>query len=121
MSPYVDLLKPLKKQYFDPDFRPFGASGPELPACAIETEPGDVLVFPEEIYHGAFNGAIGRTQLAVNFAANPVSEEQVAFVKALYDRPQNTSFVPPRAYVDSERPRLRRMVSRLLELGFEPE
>ena len=121
VPPFVHLLKPLKKQYFDQSFRPFGVSGPELPSCAIRTQPGDVLVFPEEIYHGAFNGAVGRTQLAINFAANPVSEKQIGFVKGLYERPENTSFIPLRAYVDSDRPRLRRMVSRLCELGFEPE
>ena len=121
MPPFVDMLKPLKKQYFDQSYHPFGVSGPELPSCAIETEPGDALVFPEEIFHGAFNGAVGRTQLAVNFAANPVSEKQIEFVRGLYGRPGHTSFIPPRAYVNSNRPRLRNMVSRLCELGFNPE
>ncbi len=120
VSPFVDTLKPLKKQYFDQSYRPFGLTGPELYGHVIESRPGDVVVFPEEIFHAAFHGGSGRAQLAINFAANPVSDEQVSFVRGLYDRPTNRAFMPPPTYIDSDRPRLRNMVSRLCELGFEP-
>ncbi len=120
VPPYVDSLKPLKKQFFDQSFRPFGLSGPELSGHVIETQPGDILVFPEELFHATFHGKAGRAQLAINFAANPVTEKQIEFVKSLYNRPGNTAFRPPKSYINSDRPRLRRMVSRLCELGFEP-
>lgn len=120
ISPYVDSLKPLKKQYFDQSYLPFGLTGPELHGHMVETNPGDVAVFPEEIFHAAFNGSVGRAQLTINFAANPVTDEQVAFVRGLYDRPTNRAFLPPPEYIESDRPRLRSMVSRLCKLGFQP-
>ena len=120
VPPFVDALKPLKKQFVDQSFRPFALNGPELLGHVIETQPGDVLVFPEELFHASFHGKPGRVQLAINFAANPVTQRQIDFVKGLYNRPGNTAFRPPRSYIDSDRTRLRRMVSRLRELGFEP-
>ena len=81
----------LRKQTDDPDFRPYGLLPSEISSYSIESWPGDVVVFTEEL---------------------------VAYIKSLYEK-ANYSLHPAESYVNSDRPSLRRMVSRLVELGFE--
>lgn len=113
-DPYA-ILRPV---HDDPDFRPFGLDPTEIPCVAIETEPGDVVVFTEDILHAAFGGATGRHQHAISFFRNPTTDEQVAYVRGMYERCR-FSFHPSESYINSDRPRIRRMVSRLVEWGFD--
>ena len=113
------LLQPLTAQHDDPTVVPFGVSGAELPSVAIESQPGDVVIFPETLWHAAFGGHPGRSQHAINFMANPVTDEEVAYVRGLYEG-WNYSLHPPEPIVNSDRPRLRQMVTKLVELGFGP-
>lgn len=114
-----DYLEVLRPRNYDPDFRPFGISPTEVPCWPLETEPGDVVVFPERILHGSFGGWPGRHQLCASFVANPVSESQERQMVAFH-RKAKYSFRPARSYVDSDRPRIRKMVAKMVELGFEP-
>ena len=102
-----------------PDFRPFGMLPSELPCVALECEPGDVIAFKESTLHASFGGAPGRHQHAINFVENPKTDEQVARIKGMYES-MTYSFRPSTSYIDSDRPRIRRMVSRPVEWGFEP-
>ena len=113
------LIQPLTAQQDDPTAMPFGVVGADIPSVVIESQPGDVVIFPETLWHGAFGGPPGRSQHAINFMANPVTDEEVAYVKGLYEG-WNYSLHPPEQLINSDRPRLRRMVSRLVELGFGP-
>jgi hypothetical protein len=102
-----------------PEFRPFGMLPSELPSVALECKPGDVVAFKENTLHASFGGAPGRHQHAVVFFENPKTEAQEAYIRGLYEK-MKYSFHPARSYIDSDRPRIRRMVSRLVEWGFEP-
>ena len=112
-------LMPLKAQYEDPSVHPFGISGVEMPCQIFESEPGDIIVFSEDTWHAAFGGAPGRSQHAINFMATPATDEEVAHLKKLHDG-WVYALHPHEALINSDRPRLRGMVEKLLELGFEP-
>ena len=75
-------------------------------------------MFNEHMLHAAFGGKPGRHQHAVSFMADPKTEEEVACLRNLYDG-FKYALHPAESYVNSERPRLRRTVARLVELGFE--
>jgi hypothetical protein len=55
--------------------------------------------------------------LTINFLANPRTDEHLLYLKQRYSR--GNELRPAASYVNSDRPRIRRMVSRLVELGFE--
>ena len=98
--------------------RPFDMEPTDIPSYAIESQPGDVVVFTENVLHASFGGRNGRHQHVINFGANPRTEEQVAYIRGQHDATIR-SLRPAESYVNSDRPRIRRMVSRLVELGFE--
>ena len=91
----------------------------EIPSVALEIEPGDVIVFTEAMLHASFGGRPGRHQHAVSYFANPTTEAEIERVHDVARRLPPTGR-PLEMHIDSDRPRVRRMVSRLLELGFEP-
>ena len=109
------LLRPRSD---DPDFRPFGVRPSEIPCYAAETRPGDLVVFTENTLHSSFGGSPGRYQLAINFMEAPKTEEDVAHIKNIYQRIKY-GLRPAESYVDSNNPRLRGMVSKLVGWGFE--
>ena len=75
-------------------------------------------VFTEEILHSAFGGHEGRHQHAINFMENPKTESKVRDVLKLYND-ANYSLRPSESYVDSDSPRIRRLVAKNLEMGFD--
>lgn len=113
-----DLLAVLRDRNYQANFRPFGIMPSDVPSFAIESRPGDVVVFTENVLHASFGGPDGRHQHAVNFMANPKTDTEVASVHARYESVKY-GLHPAESYVHSERPRIRRMVSRLVEWGFE--
>ena len=114
-----DLLEPLRSSYKHPDLKIFGVIPSQIPSYAFESQPGDVIVFTEAILHAAFSGKSGRQQHAISFFANPKTEEEVSFIRRQYIRTKGGSYRPSLSNINSDRPRIRRMVSRLVELGFE--
>ena len=111
------LLKEVQKSG-DPDRLLFGVPQSDLPCVALESEPGDLVVFTEDVHHASFGGKPGRQQHGISFMANPSTEDEVAFLRDLYSR-MKYSCHPPESYINSDNPRLRRMVEPLVELGFE--
>ncbi len=77
-----------------------------------------MIVFVETLLHASFGGRPGRHQHAINFFQKPKTEEQIQSVKKQYDK---STFMlrPPISNIESNNPRIRRMVSGLLELGFD--
>ena len=90
----------------------------EIPCYAAETCPGDLVIFTEDTLHSSFGGSFGRQQNAINFMENPKTDDQVAQIKKLYTR-WKYGLRPAESYVNSDRPRIRGMVSKLVEWGFE--
>jgi len=55
----------LKTTTWDP--RPhFGISGAEIPSVALETQPGDVVIFDHRIKHASFGGGVRRRMMNIN-------------------------------------------------------
>ncbi len=80
---------------------------------------GDIIVFSERTYHASFGSTKGSMQISAEYGANPSNNEQISAIKKDYND-LKFSFHPVDSYVDNENPRIRRMVSKLIELGFSP-
>ena len=113
-----DLLAPLRSSDKDPDFRPFGMRPSELACYSYESEPGDVIVFTAKLLHAAFGSKVSRQMHLISLYSNPKTEEEMAAIRALYEI-SRWGLHPAESYVNSDRPRIRRAVSRLVEWGFE--
>ena len=116
--PFADRLYPLWSQEEDPTHAPFGVVGTEVPSVWLASQPGDVIVFTERVYHASFGGK-ARLQLTSQYGANPATDEQLAEVRKQADE-HKWGFHPAESSINSDRPRVRRMVSKLVELGFTP-
>ena len=112
-----DYMYVLRNRNTSADFRPYGLAPSEVPSIPLESQPGDVLVFTEDLIHGSFGGQMPRRQLTLNYLANPRTDEQIYYLRQRYS--WGAELRPPADYVNSDRPRIRRMVARLVELGFE--
>ena len=113
-----DPLEPLRHGNKNPPELPFGVRQEEIPCQPLELGPGDLGVFTEEILHSSFGGHEGRHQHAINFMENPKTESKMRDVQKLYDD-ANYSLRPSESYVNSDSPRIRRLVAKNLELGFD--
>ena len=117
-SNYVAMrerLQPLVSQLDDPTPNCFGVDAAAIPV--LESSPGDLLIFSESTWHGAFGGEPGRTQHAISFLEKPKTETQIEHTKELYEK-WNYSLHPHPSIVASESPRLRGMVQQLVDWGF---
>ena len=56
-----------------------------LPGLAIETEPGDAIVFDEHLCHASTGGS-NRRQWRVDFVADPTDADQEAAVRGYFER-----------------------------------
>ncbi len=113
-----DHLAELRPRNDDPDFRPFGLHPHDVPAVALETEPGDVVIFTEDTLHGAFGGHAMRRHMAVSFFRLPKTQVQHAFLREQYESAR-WSFHPTQSCLNSDSPRVRRLVEPLVQLGHE--
>jgi len=116
--PFSDYLEVLWQAEDDPDCEPFGTVPEDVPCVVLNSNPGDVVVFTETVYHGSFGGT-ARMQLTAQFGSFPTSEEEERDLREMHDK-FNWSLHPAESYINSDRPRIRRMVSGLVELGFTP-
>ena len=114
-----DYYLPLRNRNTTEEFRPWGLRPDEVPHIPLESSLGDVLVFTEDIPHAAFGGPGLRVQLAIAFMANPVSAEQQGWLKER-QASSGGELRPPRSFIESDDPRMRKMVQPLVDLGFEP-
>ena len=96
---------------------PFGIGPEEVPHQALATEPGDVLVFPENLLHCAFGTSFPRRQIAISFLQLPWTEDQIIHLKAR-EALQPGGYYQPQSLLTHPNPRLRAMVTGLQELGF---
>jgi hypothetical protein len=113
-----DPYSTLREGNREADFRPFGVLPSEIPSIPLESDPGDVVVFTEDLLHAAFGGSVGRHQHAISYMENPKTEKQEDHIRALSSS-YKYALHPARSFIESDRPRLRRLVSRLMELGCE--
>lgn len=112
-----DYLFPIRNRTLQAEL-PWGIAPQEVPHLPLPSRLGDACVFTEDLPHAAF-GAVGvRRQLSFAFMANPISAHQKRWVK--YRNAMGAASTAPRAFAESDDPRLRKMVAPLLALGIEP-
>ncbi len=92
---------------------PFGVEEAEIPAYPVETEPGDVVLFNQYLWHGLHGGRKGRRFLAFKFAARPTTAQHLHTLQ-LYS---SKVFQPHETFLNSEFTRIRDMVKDLPDLG----
>ena len=115
-----DLLEPLRvvTDTAAQDSKPYGVPQSELPSVALESRPGDVVVFTESLLHASFGGSAGRYQHAMTYVQTPVQEKDIAQVRGSYER-SKYSYRPCKSSINSDNPRIRKLVAPLVEWGFE--
>ena len=116
--PLSHHLQQIHREADEPQSMFFDVTDEDIPCVALETEPGDIIVFTEPVFHSAFGSTIGRLQITAEYGSNPTTDEQLATLRKHHDT-FTWSYHPSESYINSDRPRVRRMVSRLVEWGFE--
>ena len=126
--PLHGALDPLKEQRRDPDHQPFGTDGSGLPSFPLESEPGDVVFFNQNLWHAAYGGRTGRRMFTMNFGAQPNKDAHIEYLKRQYEgnlrhveNMQHTQSgrIYEDAFLYSDSPRIQGMVGKLVELGFK--
>ena len=110
-----DLERLLDEEEDEPGF---GVAGPEVPCFPVESDPGDVVLFNQTIWHASFGGRPGRRMLALSYMPSPKTEAHAAYLRELYKAVSNKSLNKD-PFLNGDRPRLRAIVSRLKTLGLE--
>jgi len=59
----------------------FGTTGNDVPSYALETEPGDMIMFNQALYHAVYGKAGQRQYLALKYAAKPTTEHHIESLK----------------------------------------
>src|SRR5262249_59181735 len=111
-------LRVLSRAPGEPSAPPFGVRPSEVPAFPLESEPGDVVLFDQNLWHASFGGRSGRRMFTLNFAARPAGDEHIAYLRRTYEsnlehikRMQytQTGRVYEASFLESERPRIHGM------------
>ena len=117
--PFHEALRPIEKM---------GVPGADVPCYFLESSPGDVLFLNMNIWHATYDGAVGRRHLALNFVPEATEAEHVEILtrnhRVLIDLMERFQYSQPgRAFTDdflnSEKPRIRRMAAKWVELGLQ--
>ena len=93
----AEALDKYRDKGIDVDAQAFDTAPDELPAYAAESQPGDVVMFDENLYHASFGGKTGRRMFTMCYANVPASESAEAFLRRSYGRPMlavNRATVP---------------------------
>ena len=126
--PLHDNLKPLADQRADPSLAPFSLSPRDVPCFPLESEPGDVVFFDQNLWHASFGGRAGRRMFTLNFGAKPTEDEHIAFLQRVYQsnlgfaknmQASQPGHVYEESFLHSDRPRIQSMVKTIVELGFK--
>lgn len=113
--PLYKELDGLNQQQDDTCQQLFGVVGQELPAFAIETVPGDVVIFNHYLYHGVYRGDGARRYIAMKFVSRPTKATHFASLRHF----SPYVFEPEPVFVHSDQARLRAMVAGLAQLKQE--
>ncbi len=67
-GPFADALRAMAPTSHDHRHEEvFGLAGTEIPAVALETEPGDIVAFDHHLKHASYGGSTKRRMFTVNF------------------------------------------------------
>lgn len=116
-SPLHEELAPFQQRHGldEPAF--FGSPGSEVPCYPVETDPGDVVVFNQSLYHAVYGKAGRRRYIALKYAARPTSDAHLASI----NRYSPYALEPHKRIVQAESTRMRAMVAGIDELKVRAE
>ena len=117
--PLHDDLLPINEKAADSTMTVYGLSRTDMPGYAIESDPGDIVIFDQKIYHAVYGHRVGRRFIKYRFVAWPETDEQIASLMRYNNR--GRIYRPNDAFVNSDHPRIRAMVDPLLELAARTE
>ena len=112
-SPLHEALNTFQQAHGEPDPAFFGLAGEDVPCHAVETDPGDAVVFSQNLFHGVYGKTGPRRYIALKFAARPIGDEHLASLHQW----SPYAFRPAPAFVDSDSPRIQGLVRGLADLG----
>lgn len=124
--PLHDQLRTLIKRD-DPDASPL-VEPRNIPCFPLESQPGDVVFFNHNTWHAAFGGETGRRMFTLNVKTRPTTERHIQYMRDTYQRnleyqdghqSTNKGRLYDDAFLHSDRPRIKSMVGKVLELGFK--
>ena len=95
----------------------FGLHGSQIPSYALESEPGDLVIFSQSLFHGVYGKQPGRRYLAFKFAARPTTDQHLASLRRFSGYALN----PVDAFLESDCPRIAGMVAGLAEQRTKAE
>ncbi|MBM7789632.1 phytanoyl-CoA dioxygenase family protein [Tenggerimyces flavus] len=108
---------------------PYGVPGSEIPAFPLESKPGDVVFFNQNLWHSSWGGRTGRRMFTLNVGGKPTSEEQYEYLRQMHETNRSkfiktmqftqTDRVYTDSFLQSESPRIRGMVAELVKLGLK--
>ena len=111
-NPLQGLLHDYNGHQQDDSFMPHGVSGEELPCFSLDAVPGDVVFFNQYLFHAVYGGFEGRRYMAFKYAQRPSTDAHLESIRKF----SPDVFDPHEAFVNSDRPRIRRMVEGLREM-----
>ena len=109
---YARRLMPIDQLHIDRAVQTLLSVRPrDLPCEALETTPGDLVIFNQFLFHGVFNKRPNRSYIAIKFIQKPATAAQV---EACWPNGQISSRLS-KSLRNSDRPRIRKMVEGLFE------
>ena len=93
----------------------------------MESDPGDVVLFHQALWHASFGGGSQRRMFTMNFTAPAKTDEEISLHRRLYDghlrHQQNNPYrkldhLYAPGFLDGGGPRRQQMVKQLVEWGF---
>ena len=105
-DPFHEALMPLQEAHLKEESNCFGVTGRLIPGKPIETEPGDVVIFNQWLYHGAFDKLGKRRVIVLKFGPHPEKEEHFS---TLLDGAPNL-FDVNQSFRRSSSPRVQKLV-----------
>lgn len=90
----------------------FGLPGDELPCVAMETQPGDLVIFNQFLFHGVYGKQASRRYIAMKYVQKP---ETLQHLEALRIHSQDSSQLHER-FRNTNRPRIQAMVDNLMSV-----
>ena len=110
-SPLFDTLLPFQEEHTRDHPRFFGLQGQDIPGCAVETVPGDLVILNPWIFHSVYGKVGRRRNVVLKFAGRPRTGGELQELKK-----SPGIFSPHRGLLESGSPRIRRMFDGLADL-----
>ena len=112
-SPFHEELMAFQQSHATetPDF--FGVKGADVPAYPVETDPGDLVVFNQNLFHAVYGKVDRRRYLAWKYAARPTTDAHLSSIK----KHSEYAYTPHEQLQQSDSPRIRRLIDGLVQWG----